>query len=51
MLREVLGEERLRAGELDAAAQALAAARALDPGTQGLDELAARLERARAGTR
>ncbi|UWX03777.1 hypothetical protein H1235_14105 [Pseudoxanthomonas sp. NC8] len=46
-----VGEERLRAGELDAVAGALAAARRLDPAAQGLDELAGRLQRARAGSR
>jgi hypothetical protein len=46
-----VGEERLRAGELDAVTRALASARTLDPAAQGLDELAGRLERARAGNR
>lgn len=46
-----VGEERLRAGELDAVSRALASARTLDPAAQGLDELAGRLERARAGNR
>ncbi|KAF1684775.1 hypothetical protein B1992_14520 [Pseudoxanthomonas broegbernensis] len=42
-----VGEERLRAGELDAAAHALGAARRLDPSAAGIGEFAAQLDRAR----
>ena len=44
-----IGEERLTAGELDAAARALARARALDTAAPGLQALQHRLERARSG--
>ena len=43
------GEERLGAGELQRAASALAAARASDPATPGLDAFAQRLRAASAG--
>lgn len=45
-----VGEERLRAGELEAAVRAMESARRLDPSAQGLEEFAAQLARARAGT-
>ncbi len=41
-----VGDERLGAGELQAAQTALASARALDPGVSGLDEFAERLRAA-----
>lgn len=44
-----VGEERLGAGELDAANRALNAARALDPATPGLDVFAERVRTASAG--
>ena len=44
-----VGEERLGAGELDAAQRALLAARALDPATPGLEAFAERVKAASAG--
>lgn len=43
-----VGEERLGAGEFQAAQRALERARALDPGASGLDALSSRLARAQA---
>jgi hypothetical protein len=46
-----VGDERLRAGEVGAAAGALEAARRLDPSATGLEDFAARLARADPATR
>ena len=43
-----VGEQRLDAGEVDAATRALEQARALDAGTAGLADFSARLSRAQA---
>ncbi len=46
-----IGEERLRAGEVDVAMRTLESARALDPQAVGLDAFAEQIARARSGVR
>ncbi|MBD9367267.1 tetratricopeptide repeat protein [Xanthomonas sp. XNM01] len=46
-----IGEERLRAGEIEVARQTLDAARAMDPHAQGLEPFAERIARAHSGVR
>lgn len=46
-----MGDQRLGAGEVEGARAALNAARALDPGSQGLNELASRLQVAAAASK